>query len=190
MRRVSRNRGYFDRRAWPGGEARWGATATSLPLVGGTMLLRELERGEIRHALAISIPEPKASVFSWPAQRTDGFSHKRRAIPAGTRFRLNPKLDVASLNLPPLLDTMARAAQRYGLVVRDKSGGTIGFFAESWVPSGRDPWWTNDWKPRPEGYLGGKWPSALFGKFPWRSLQVVRAPRCSARTWEPCPWRR
>ena len=190
MRSVSRGAGYFDKRSWSGGQASWGASATSLPLVAGTMLLSELERGRIDHALAISIPQARARAFAWPAQRTDGLSLDPHALPEGAHLRLDPNRDLDRLNLPPLVHTMAEAAQRYGLVVRDKSGGGIGFFAEDWRPTGRNPWWTREGKPRPAGYLGGKWPSVLFARFPWRALEVVDRRRCSARPSEPCPWTR
>ena len=67
---VSKNPGYFTD-PYP----RWGATATSLPLLGGLMRLDELEAGRIDHGLAIALPEIKANAFSWPAQRTDGSSN-------------------------------------------------------------------------------------------------------------------
>jgi hypothetical protein len=101
MRSVSRGAGYFDKRSWSAGEASWGASATSLPLVAGTMLLRELARGRIDHALAISIPQPRARAFAWPAQRTDGLSLDPHALPEGAHLRLDPNLDLDRLDLPP-----------------------------------------------------------------------------------------
>jgi hypothetical protein len=190
MEQVSRSPGYFTSRSWTGSTPTWGATATSLPVIGGTILLKELKRGRIDHALAISIPSPKAKDYSWPAQRTDGFSHDPNAIPEGARFRLDPRLDLDSLDLPPLVKMMAEAAQRYGLVVRDKSGGAIGFFAEDWRPSGRNPWLTKDGKPKPDGYLGGTWPSPLLAKFPWNRLQLLKMRLCGSESGGPCPWRR
>ena len=78
----------------------WGASATSLPVVAGTMTIGELESGHIDHALAIAIPNARKGVFAFPAQRTDGTLEAVEAIPEGTTFRLDPKLDVPSLHLP------------------------------------------------------------------------------------------
>jgi len=59
---------------------------------------------------------------------------------------------------------LARAAQRYGMVVRD-SAGAVAFYGEDPTPTGNDPW-ASVW--------GGRWPNqVLRGEFPWTSLQVV-----------------
>ena len=89
IRHVSTSPGYYTASAWPGATRNWGATASSLPIVGGTILLDELKRGRIGHALAINLPAPRAGVFSWPAQRTDG-TGPATALPEGARLRLDP----------------------------------------------------------------------------------------------------
>ena len=53
------------------------------------MLLDELKAGRIDHALAINLPAPRAGVFAWPAQRTDG-TGPPTALPEGARLRLDP----------------------------------------------------------------------------------------------------
>ena len=60
IRRVSQSPGYYTGAAWPGAARNWGATASSLPVIGGTMLLDELKTGRIDHALAINLPAPRA----------------------------------------------------------------------------------------------------------------------------------
>jgi hypothetical protein len=80
MKHVSKSPGYFDARSWPRlSKSYWGATATSLPVVAGTMLVRELRAGEVDHALAISLPAPRAHVFAWPAQRLTAQVHLARS---------------------------------------------------------------------------------------------------------------
>jgi hypothetical protein len=141
MKHVSASAGFYSHRSWPGLSApNWGATATSLPVVGGVMLLRELEEGQVSHVLAMNLPVTRAGVFAWPAQRSDGIG-PRTAIPEGARLRLDPALDLSSLNLPPLTRIIARAAQRYGLVVRDQTGETngIALFAEDRTRWQADP---------------------------------------------------
>jgi hypothetical protein len=165
MRRVSRSPGFFTSKSWPGSEPYWGATATSLPAIAGTMTVDELERGRIDHALALSLPNARAKVFASPAQRTDGTLNDPDAIPEGTRFRLDPKLDIDSLDLPPVVRTMALAAQRYGLIVRDKTFANIGFYAEDPAPLGHNPY------PK---LFEQKIPSVLLAKFPWSHVQAVK----------------
>jgi hypothetical protein len=147
-----------------GEHSRWGATASSLPLVGGLMTIRELQRGVIRHALSIAVPNVRANVFSLPAQRTDGFSATDTSLPEGARLRLDPDVDIGSLNLPPPMSAIARAAQRYGLYVRDK-GSNVAIYGQDPTPLGTNP------NPR---IFGGLEPDALMWRFPWRFLQVVR----------------
>jgi hypothetical protein len=157
MRPVSRSRGVF--------AAPLGATATGLPLVGGLIRASELRRGRIDHALAISLPHTRARAFFPPATRTDGDLYDPKSIPEGTRFRLDSRVDVNKLGLPRVTRVIARAAQRYGMIVRDK-GGAVTFYAEA--PK----------RGRPSPYkrlFGGRYPTALLGRFPWSRLQVVRA---------------
>jgi hypothetical protein len=163
MNGVSTNAGYF--------ASTQGATATSLPLLGGLMRTSELSSYTINHALAIAVPQALAKTFTWPAQRTDGNTTVATAIPEGTRFRLPASLDINSLNLKPGVKAMALAAQRYGMVVRDKSG-CVAFYAEDPTPSGTNPYPTIFGTP----YMDTS--HALAG-FPWSKLQVVAPPATS-----------
>jgi hypothetical protein len=142
-----------------------GATASGLPLVGGLMTIDDLRRGSIDHALALGIPGVRKGVVTWPADRTDGRVGGRKSIPMGTRFRLDPKLDVDKLDLPPAAKMIARAAQRYGIIARDTSG-TVNFYAQA--PPGNSP---HVYRP----VFHGAYPNQLLAKFPWDRLQVVRA---------------
>jgi len=163
MTNVSANPGYFT------SPTDWGGSATSLSLLGGLMRISELRSGVINHALALAIPNAAAGVFASPAQRSDGHDHTPGAIPEGTRFRLNPKLDIASLHLPLLTRMIALAAQRFGIIVRDQSG-TVSFYGEDPRPYGANPY------TGPQGLFEGKYPSQLLASFPWRDLEVVQAP--------------
>jgi hypothetical protein len=174
MKRVSRSSGFYSGASWPGLSAsNWGATASSLPVVGGVMLLRELEAGEVDHALAINLPVTRAGVFAWPAQRSDG-TGPPSALPEGARLRLDPGLDLSSLDLPPLTRVIARAAQRYGLVVRDKTGegNGIALFAED-----RTRWKADPYKGG-AGLFGKRTPDQILAAFPWQHLQVLRMKLC------------
>jgi hypothetical protein len=167
MNNVSKNPGYFTTAAWPGAKPYWGATATSLPLLGGLIRIDEARTGKIDHALALSLPEIRQGQFALPAQRTDGNTPGPNTIPEGARFRLDPKLDIQALNLPPLMKAMADAAQTHGIIVRDYAG-VVGFVGEDPAGSapGTDPW--------PQIYGQGQLPSQLLAQFPWDHLQLTR----------------
>jgi len=169
IRRVSKSRGYYGRRAWPGATSNWGATASSLPVIGGTMLLAELNAGRIGHALAINVPAARGGVFTWPAQRTDG-TGPATALPEGARLRLDPGLKIAKLRLPKLTRMIAVAAQRYGMVVRDQTRHAISLFGED--PSRFPPGVFSK-------HYRGKTPAQLLARFPWNRLQVLEMHLCS-----------
>lgn len=152
---LSANPGYFS-------PASWGSTETAIPLLGGMVTIAELQSGRIEHGLALQIPEPRANQWSWPAQRTNGLVNSNNAIPEGTRFRLNPSLNIASLNLPPVVRMLAEAAQHYGIVVRGYAP-QVSFYAEE--PNGT----TN---PYP-AILGREPLWQQLSSFPWSSLQAL-----------------
>jgi hypothetical protein len=163
MDHVSENPGVFTAQAWPGANSHWGATATSLPLVGGLITLEDLQRQNIDHALALGLPRVARGVVLSPAQRTDGTAEGRGAIPAGTRFRLDPSLDLQSLSLPPLTLMIAQAAQRYGIVVRDTSS-IVNFYGEDPTPTGTDPY---------RALFADEYIWEQLAKFPWQRLEVI-----------------
>ena len=158
MTHVSTNPGYF--------QSPWGGSGTSLALLGGLLTIEELRAQRIDHALAIAIPNTAAGALTWPAQRGDGRTTGPTAIPEGTRFRVDPSIDLAKLGLSPLGLALARAAQRYGMIVRD-TGGNIALYAEDPAPTGSNPYPT---------LFGGRWPHEILNEIPWDHLQVVAPP--------------
>jgi hypothetical protein len=158
MRHVSRNRGFFFD---PSG-IQPGATATSLPLVGGMITQADLARGEINHALAMAIPNARYAVWAYPAQRSDGGNRSALAVPEGARFRLDPAVDVDGLQVPPFTKMLARAAQRYGIYVRDTSP-VVTLYAQDPANLGTNPWTAAITPSAP----------AVLQAFPWDRLQVM-----------------
>ena len=158
MNHVSRSPGYF----YDPSGIQPGATATSLPLVGGMITQADLARHEITHALAMAIPSSRYAVWAKPAQRSDGGTRSDTAIPQGARFRLDPALDIDAMHLPRFTAMMARAAQRYGIFVRDTSP-TVTFYAQDPLTMGSDPW--------PKAITPS--PPEVLRSFPWEHLQVV-----------------
>ncbi len=166
MQAVSSNAGIYDSNAWPGAKSWWGSSASSLPIAGGLITLEDLRRGQIDHVLALAIPNVRGGVYATPAQRTDGTSSDPLSLPEGARMRLDPSLDLDSLHLPRLTLMIARAAQRYGIVVRDRAR-VVHLFAEDPVSTGSNPY------IGPDGYFEGKSPGELLAAFPWSHLQLL-----------------
>jgi hypothetical protein len=187
---TSKSPGFYSTNSWPGALPVWGASATSLPLVAGTMTLADLRSGQINHALAMSLPYPRQGVFVWPAQRSDGTGTLPNSIPEGAHLRLNPSLNIPAMHLPKIVEMMALAAQRYGIIVRDQTHANIGFFAEDPTQYGAVPYTASDpyfgqfrdangtpdpvhGRPDPNALFDGMWPSTFMSYFPWSDLQVL-----------------
>ena len=179
MRNVADNPGYYGPNAWPGAAANWGATASSLPLIGGVMRLSELRAGRVDHALAMNIPFARRDVYAWPAQRTDG-DGPPDGLPEGARLRLDPTLDLDQFGLPRFTRIVAEAAQRYGMIVRDQTHHATSLFIEDWTPH-------HEKSPLlgPNGIYGGSTPLDLLSLFPWERLQLMKMQLC--RNGERCP---
>jgi hypothetical protein len=167
IQKVSSNPGAYSPEAWPGATRLWGATASSLSIVGGLITLEDLELGQINHALAMAIPNPHAGVYASPAKRTDGRSTEPLSLPEGARLRLDPNLDLAALHLPRLTLMIAEAAQRYGIVIRDTAGAVV-FYAQDPTPTGTEPY------AGTHGYYEGKSPRQFLASFPWSHLQLLK----------------
>ena len=164
-----------------------GATATSLPLLGGVIRIEELQAGQINHVMNLSTQSNLVSgipvnipgaiaPYSWPATRNDGSLTDLLSIPEGTRFRLNPNLNLNTLSLSPVAKTIAIAAQKYGFVVDDRSSGVS-------IRLGDPTTYTTAGLANPytSGMgVGGVGTSGLFGNgsnsmnnFPWDQLQAL-----------------
>ena len=111
---VSKSSGIF-----PGS---YGTTATGLPFMGGQISLADIRSGSINHAIGIAFVQTRSNTVSWPAQRSDGWVNNANAPAEGQRFRLDPTLNIDALNLNPVARMVAKAAQKYGLVVWDTAG--------------------------------------------------------------------
>jgi len=188
IRGVSRNPGYYTAGAWPGLSGtngwNWGSTATSLPVAAGTVTRAELRRGRVDHALAVAVANPCRKVFSWPAQRTDGTSSKRNCIPAGARLRLDPRVNLDRLRLPRVTRILAEAAQRHGMIVRDRTGGSLAFYLEAPSPRTRSPY------TGARGLYRGVPSWRMLARFPFDRLQLLPLHLCSSSPCAPSPGRR
>jgi len=153
---VSTSPGYFT-----GG---FGATATGLPVAGGMISIADAKAGVINHAMSLEILNPAPwDNFSYPAQRSDGGDNSPSAIPEGTRFRLDPSINVNALDLTPLAKMIAKAAQQYGFIVTDQSGA-VSVQAENGAAAASDPW---------PAMMASVKSYEILANFPWSQLQVL-----------------
>jgi hypothetical protein len=142
----------------------YGATASELPLTPGLITPEELKTGVIKHALTVAIPHPLHCFWwTWPATRSDGDSFDWYDVPEGARFRLPANLDLTKLGLTRTGLIIARAVQKYGLVINDRST-TVHFDAQDPVNLGGDPY---------PALFGGLSPSSALYNFPWSSLRAL-----------------
>lgn len=159
-------------------QSNWGATASGLPLAAGLITLDDLATGHIDHALALLVPKSKAKVFYCPAQRTDGYDPSPNAIPEGAHFRLDPRLNLSKLAMPPVTRMIAEAAQKYGLIVNDQTGVTVGFRAQDPTPLMRaglpNPYGKYFENPESGQY---QMPTQFLASFPWSHLQLLAPPK-------------
>jgi hypothetical protein len=103
-------------------------------LLGGLILCDELQRGNIRHGIAmlLSPTQMKAGATMdeqkvWPASSTDnaGKNNYSGLIPMGTLVAIPQDVDINSLGLSPEGLALARAYQQYGGYVTDSALNTM-----------------------------------------------------------------
>lgn len=125
-----------------------GVRAAGISTANGLIRKTEITNGIVPHALAISIPEaglklaPTATDGQvsgngkavWPARLQDnqivGVLEYSGPIPMGTLFAIPPSVNVETLGLSGAGLYVARAAQRYGVYITDRSS-SIALYAES-----------------------------------------------------------
>lgn len=129
-----------------------GARGSGLPLFAGLIRPGELERCQINHALAISVPGPAAGYFVQPASSTDGNNKTDDSLPEGARIRLSadfrvsaPTDPVTGRRLPfnrdrrEAADCIVAALQRYGAIVVDRAAVPTLYFQQVPPEKGRAP---------------------------------------------------
>lgn len=110
------------------------ADAAGLPIFPGLARYDEVRRGVIDHALRFTAPRTRRA-YLYPARHLAS-SDGDRSLPAmGVRVRLKRSVDVA--RLPRQARVVARALQRYGMILADNGS--------PWYVSGApDRHWDND----------------------------------------------
>lgn len=143
----------------------FGVSASGLVMAGGVIGVEEAARGEIDHALYLTVKEA-TTLISYPANRTDGTGSTPDLLTEGQRLRLDPALNVTTLGLSPMGEVIARAAQKYGFIVSDR-GESVAVATQSGRPeqrrTGINPW---------DVLLGG--PTYLvLEKLPWDRVEAL-----------------
>ena len=94
--------------------------AAGVPALAGLIMYAEIEAGEIKHKLACATRVNAYQEHVYPAIWTDGFIIG--GIPEGSVIQLDPNLDLTAFNLFPEELVIAKAMQKYGMVVVDIAG--------------------------------------------------------------------
>jgi hypothetical protein len=110
------------------------ADAAGLPILPLLARYPEVRRGRITHALRMTVSETRRA-FVFPARHFASSSTDPALPRMGERLRLKATVDIAGL--PRQARVVARAMQRYGLIVADNGS--------DWYVSGAPhPRWDND----------------------------------------------
>lgn len=140
-----------------------GATGAGVPLLAGLPRLAEMTEGHINHALGFISDNTCASVYRYPASKTDGKSAQSDCIPEGARIQLDPSIDVDAIpGITPGEKIVAHALQTYGAYCKDSGGARLAFGFEN--PVG---------KSNPYPALGFSWDYYAMPHIPWNRLRVL-----------------
>ena len=104
----------------------------------------EIQAGQINHKVELFVNTTKCQ-HVFPMTGDECGTSNTDAPPEGTLIRINPSVNLSSLNLSPAALTIARALQTYGAVIGDQSGGAATIGMEGTAMEG----------------LGNPWPSVL-----------------------------
>lgn len=110
-----------------------GTTAADITGLAGDILPGELNCATcLNHALSVIVPGGMNSNLvghQAPAQKTDG-SVAGAIFREGAKIRLDPSINVATLNVSTAVKAIMRALQLYGGVITDQTGGSqISFYS-------------------------------------------------------------
>jgi len=97
--------------------------AAGVPIIAGLIMYDEVLAGEIRHKIAAASRFNALKEFVFPATWTDG--NLQGGIPEGAVIQLDPKLDLDKFDMLPGEKAIAKALQKYGMVIVDWSGGSV-----------------------------------------------------------------
>lgn len=110
---------------WDGTPDEYGSRGAGVPYLAGLVRYQEIAMDRLEHAIAFAYPNVAKDRCVWPASKTDGKSKLASALPEGARLQLDPSLtndDFEAMGLSRAGRIVARALQRYGMILIDVSG--------------------------------------------------------------------
>ncbi|MBI9070246.1 MAG: hypothetical protein JEY94_01525 [Melioribacteraceae bacterium] len=136
--------------------------ASGVPIIAGTIMYDEVKSGVIEHKLSCAVRYGALKEFTYPAIWTDGVFEG--GLPEGSVIQLDPELDLTQFNLTEGEKVVAKAMQKYGLVITDVSLGNVIY------PEGL---WNNDNKSW-EGILRGWSEKGGIKTIPLKNYRVLK----------------
>ncbi|MGH3867947.1 MAG: hypothetical protein ACRDQ4_17850 [Pseudonocardiaceae bacterium] len=97
--------------------------ASGISSAAGLIWPEELRSGVINHALVFAYPFTRTGGPVGLATNSDGYSTNDAALPIGAHLVLDPTINIDALPLTPTDKTIAKALQRYGMILAGTSGG-------------------------------------------------------------------
>lgn len=111
------------------------STGSGMSVLAGTITLSDLASGHIDHALSFS-SSVTCPTFVPPAVGSDGVTPPPNCLPEGSRLRLDPSLNLATIPaITPLELMVGRALQVYGAICKDTGGASMAFTFQAPLPS-------------------------------------------------------
>jgi hypothetical protein len=108
----------------------WTGRSSNASLLGGLIFPEELTAGLIPHALAVGLDQGTTQNMqtgvSAPAKTFD--AHPTGTVPGGTRYQLNPSLDLDTLGLGREARIICQAMQTYGFFIVESTSGMALYF--------------------------------------------------------------
>jgi len=140
----------------------WGVLATGLLIPEDEISREDCRAGQINHAVGLLLHNSKPG-HRWPAQRDDG-GISNWPVQEGMRLRLPANLAKPNFN-NQLVSMLFDAAQKYGLVIDDKTNGSVGIRIEPQSYGVADP--------ACSALYNGQAGYNVLSQFPWSQLQVL-----------------
>ena len=105
--------------------------AAGVPSFAGTIMYDEIAAGEINHKLSCALRFVALKEHVFPAIWTDG--NFKGGVPEGSIIQLDPKLDLSKFDLLSGELVVAKALQKYGMVVVDFAAGNVLYGEGLWI---------------------------------------------------------
>jgi len=105
--------------------------AAGVPSFAGTIMYDEITRGEINHKLSCALRFVAYKEYVFPAIWTDG--NFKGGVPEGSIIQLDPQLNLSTFGLLPGELIVAKALQKYGMVVVDFAAANVLYGEGLWI---------------------------------------------------------